>query len=58
MWKLHGKYGGPKKLIWDQAQVFQCSPPGHHVTFGARKERVQIQHILDVGSGLQDRTKL
>jgi hypothetical protein len=36
----------------------QCSPLGHHVTFGARKGRVQIQHVLDIGFGLEDRTKL
>jgi hypothetical protein len=32
VWKLYGKYGGPKKLIGDQAQVFpifSTRPPCH-----------------------------
>ena len=28
----------------------QCPPPGHHVAFGPRKERDQIQHVLGLDS--------
>jgi hypothetical protein len=47
-----------RNWLGTKPKSFQCSPPGHHITFGARKGRVQIQHVLDIGFGLQDTTKL
>jgi hypothetical protein len=39
VWKLHGKHGGPKKLIGDQAQVFPMFPtrPPRHFWYKERK---------------------
>jgi hypothetical protein len=46
----HGRHGGPKKSIGDQAQYSQHPPPSHHVTFGLRKERDPIQHVSGLDS--------
>ena len=40
--------GMEDQISWlgSKYKYFQHPPPGHHVTFGPRKERDQIQHVL------------